>query len=229
MKDRHEPEIDKSDVPSHNLIGAVRYVLAGSPEVNAGSITVNASNGVVYLTGAVDTLREKEMASALATKSSGVTYVENDLVVSPAKPSSDHELLSRAQQALGGFVEPKIGVRMVESGQAYVTGTAESAYIAEAAVRVVESVPGISQVINEIDIASGEPIDDIDIANRVLDRLADDPRLHYAGIAVRADRGEVILDGEVDNHSMVESAGDLANRAEGVRRVVNRLTRIIHE
>jgi osmotically-inducible protein OsmY len=155
-----------------------------------------------------------------------VSYVENNLVVSPTKPSDDHRLLALAQDALANYPpgDPTtIGVRAVESGQAYITGTAEHAAEARRAMEIVESVPGIRRVIDEIVIAPGVPIDEVDLMNNVLDRFNTDPRLHTAGIVIDADRGTVYLSGEVQNEDMAESAGELASQARGVQHVINRL------
>jgi len=59
----------------------VRTVLLNDPQVNGGTITVTASNGVVTLSGRVRSEAERERAVALARQTSGVTDVRSELSV----------------------------------------------------------------------------------------------------------------------------------------------------
>ena len=59
----------------------VRTVLLNDPQVNGGSITVTASNGVVTLSGRVRSEAERERAVALARQTSGVSDVRSELSV----------------------------------------------------------------------------------------------------------------------------------------------------
>lgn len=68
--------------PSDDLISDhVRLRLSGDPEVKGGALDAACKDGVVTITGAVDTMRQKEKATKLAKKVKGVKQVVNNLTV----------------------------------------------------------------------------------------------------------------------------------------------------
>lgn len=68
--------------PSDGLISDhVRLRLSADPDVKGGALDADCKDGVVTLTGTVDTMRQKEKATKLAKKVKGVKQVVNNLVV----------------------------------------------------------------------------------------------------------------------------------------------------
>jgi hyperosmotically inducible protein len=63
------------------IVDQVRIKLTSDPIVKGGAIEVNSQRGIVTLTGAVGTKRQKDRASSIAKKVKGVKQVQNDLVV----------------------------------------------------------------------------------------------------------------------------------------------------
>ncbi len=63
------------------IVDQVRIKLANDPIVKAGAIKVDSQQGIVMLTGAVATKKQKDRASSIAKKVKGVKQVQNDLVV----------------------------------------------------------------------------------------------------------------------------------------------------
>ena len=59
----------------------VRLRLSGDPEVKGGALDAICKDGVVTITGTVDTNRQKEKAAKIAKKVKGVKSVVNNLVV----------------------------------------------------------------------------------------------------------------------------------------------------
>jgi len=59
----------------------VRTVLLNDPQVNGGTISVTAANGVVTLSGQVKSEAERERAVALARQTPGVSDVRSELSV----------------------------------------------------------------------------------------------------------------------------------------------------
>lgn len=226
MKDYKEPEIPLSDVPVHALAGAVRNALAVRAEVDASEIVVDAVGDAVLLTGAVNSLQEKVSAGRIAASAQGVKSVENDIVVSPGKSSSDRVIHNRVAEALSNFPPDnpaRIGVRIVDQGIVYLAGKARSAAEVSRSVDLASGVSGVRQVISEIVVAPGVQIDEVDVRNAVMDALQDDPRVNPYGINVCIDRFDVYLDGEVGDAESVRAAEELAGQAPGVKHVVNRL------
>ena len=73
----------QADQPkSDDLIAdQVAIKLTSDPIVKGGSIKVNSMQGVVTLSGAVGTKKQKDRASSLAKKVKGVKQVLNNIVV----------------------------------------------------------------------------------------------------------------------------------------------------
>jgi len=63
------------------IVDQVRIKLTSDPIVKGGGIQVDSQQGIVTLTGAVGTKKQKDRASSLAKKVKGVKQVTNNLVV----------------------------------------------------------------------------------------------------------------------------------------------------
>src|SRR6266496_4040620 len=71
-----------ADQPTDNLISdRVRIKLAGDPEVKGGALEVTVAQGVVTITGNVESQRAKDKATKLAKKIKGVKQVVNNINV----------------------------------------------------------------------------------------------------------------------------------------------------
>ncbi|HOP80605.1 MAG TPA: BON domain-containing protein, partial [Armatimonadota bacterium] len=158
--------VPESKVSDNLIIGAVRNALGESEEVDTSDIVVDAADGIIRLTGVVSTFYEKRKAGRLARAAEGVKGVDNSLVVVPDKQPTDQKIFDAIDKALGNFPEgrpARIGVRMVESGVAYISGKASNAQEAWNAIDIASKIPGVKDIVDEIDIAPGEPIDDVEI------------------------------------------------------------------
>lgn len=65
------------------IVDQVRMKLTTDPDVKGGADEVTVKDGVVTITGRVDSDRGKAKATKLAKKVKGVKSVENDLQVGP--------------------------------------------------------------------------------------------------------------------------------------------------
>ena len=63
------------------IVDQVRIKLSGDAEVKGGALVVESKQGVVTLTGTVETSRQKEKATKLAKKIKGVKQVINNLEI----------------------------------------------------------------------------------------------------------------------------------------------------
>jgi osmotically-inducible protein OsmY len=209
------------------LAGTVRQKLGKSAEVDTREVSVDSQGGVIHLTGTVSTLNEKRIAGNLAGSTEGVKAVENDLVIVLSGPEPDDFIIKESiEQALGNYPErapTKIGVREVCDGIAYLAGKADSEQEACNAADIAAKIPGVKDVVVEIDIAPGIPMDDISIKNLVMDSLADDPRVDRLAIEVNVKNADVYLEGEVEDEEAKQAAEELVSATAGVKYVVNHL------
>jgi len=78
---------DKAPVSDDELYDNVRRKLASDPVVKGGGLTVDVKQGVVTLTGTVELDKQKERATKLTKKVSGVKSVNNQLQVARKGPA----------------------------------------------------------------------------------------------------------------------------------------------
>ena len=71
----------KKPLTDDSISDYVRLKLSGDPDVKGGALDAVCKNGVVTITGTVDTMRQKDKAAKLAKKVKGVKQVVNNLVV----------------------------------------------------------------------------------------------------------------------------------------------------
>ncbi|MEN6520590.1 MAG: BON domain-containing protein [Armatimonadota bacterium] len=221
-----DPEVPSAAVADNNIIGEVRQALGESPDVDVRDLLVDSSGGIVQLTGAVRTLHEKQTAGKLALSAEGAKGVENNLVVVADKQPSDSEIECAIEKVLGNYPEgrpARIGVRIVENGVAYLAGKASSGLESWNAVALVAKVPGVKKIVNEIDVAPGEPVNEVELKNLVNDSLSRDLRVHPFDINVQVENEDVYLEGDVEDEETRCAAEEIASGTAGVKRVYNNI------
>lgn len=226
MRSNSEPDNSQPEEAKAGLLWLIENALGKSPDVNISNLQIRLIGGAVLLMGTINTLREKNTASEIAKSIPGVVEVENDLVIVDNCERSDEELFEAVDMALGNYPPDNptsIGVRMVENGVAYISGKALSDMETRTAEEIASRVPGIKKVVNEIGVAPGIPLDDVDVKNVVEDALAADPRVDRLAVEVCVDHRNVYLDGEVDDEDSIDAAYEAADSAPGVKQVINRL------
>ena len=204
------------------ITGEINAAFAASPDIHAIEIRVYTHEGRVRLEGVVENLEEKTLAGEAALEVSGVKDVQNDLTTSADKSLSDQEIECAAQDTLANAGLDAIGVR-VEAGSAFVMGKVTNEATRKQAMQVISGVAGIRGVYSELEIAAGEPLDDIGLGNDVAEALSDDPRLEFLDLEVRAEEGHVVISGYIPDHRQLEIATSIAESVPGVRSVENRM------
>jgi len=74
------PAADKP-ISDDLIIDHVRIRLSGDAEVKGGALAVDSKQGVVTITGVVETSRQKDKATKLARKVKGVKQVINNIEI----------------------------------------------------------------------------------------------------------------------------------------------------
>jgi osmotically-inducible protein OsmY len=77
---------------------------------------------------------------------------------------------------------------------------------------------------NKYERSTGEYIDDKAISSRVKSALADNEQYKFGDVEVKSFKGTVQLAGFVNSADQKGKAGDIAEKVEGVREVVNNIT-----
>ena len=199
--------------------------LEWKPSIDETQIGVIVKNGIVTLTGTVDSYTKKMEAEKAAKSVVGVKAVAEEIEVKYGASSqkSDTEIATSAVSALKWNIsipENKIDIK-VEDGWVYLTGEVMWEFEKTAAKKAVENLTGVKYVINNITIKQN--VDAVDIKNKItkaFERAAD---IDAKNITVKADGHTVRLTGKVHSLKEKDEARKTAYYAPGVWTVENEL------
>ena len=207
----------------HRLRDAVMRQLAWDPEFDASMVSVSAQDGVVTLTGYVDTYAAKLAAERAARRVYGVKALANDLEVKLAQERIDPDLAQDALDTLKNRIDVPLGIAVtVRHGHVSLTGTVEWMYQKAAAERAVKYLRGVRGVLNHIEVKPR--LTPKDVQKRIVEALHHHADIDARRIHVEADRGAVALGGSVRSCFERQEAERAAWRAPGVISVDNRIT-----
>jgi osmotically-inducible protein OsmY len=199
--------------------------LQWEPFLNAAQIGVAVRDGVVTLSGHVDSYSKKAAAEAAAKKILGVKAVAEGITVgvSPFYKRTDTEIAEAVLSALKwntAVQEEKIKVK-VEDGVVSLDGTVDWLYQRQNAFDAVRNLAGVVLVNNNIVVAASPTPKDI--KDRIKEALRRNATLDADKITVSLDGSEVVLKGTVRSLAEKEDAERAAWSGRGVREVVNDL------
>jgi len=129
--------------------------LQANDKVKARQVEVQTREGIVYLTGVVDTEEARREAGRVAWRTAGVDGVVNELTVGERTVGSwvdDVMISSKVKAKLIANSEVKAGDIDVSSSQGVVTliGRVSSATIKSTAERTARATAGVKDVNNEL-------------------------------------------------------------------------------
>lgn len=186
-----EPE----SMDDEELVRAVEREIALDSHLS--EINVNASKGMVSLTGAVANLLARERATRLAESVKGVRALSNRVEVTPSATRTDEEIHRDVQNLLSwdpvaGSLALKVSV---SEGKVSLEGSAQSFAAKQLAERVAKGVKGIVDVENNIAIAYATERSDAEIEREIEQRLRWDALIDGALLHVKVHQGKVELSG----------------------------------
>ena len=195
--------------------------------VQPNEIGVSVKNGVVTLTGWVDSYTKKWAAEEAAHRVRGVVAVANDIEVRLPVSSerTDAEIAEAVVRALDwdAFVPlDKIKVT-VAKGWVTLEGEVEWQYQKQDAERVVRRLTGVRGVSNLITVKPQTPPPS-ELKKRIEEALVRSAKLDAERIRVEVQGNKVILSGTVRSWAEKEEAERVAWLAPGVLSVDNRIT-----
>ena len=195
------------------------------PSVNAAHVGVAAADGVVTLTGHLNTYAEKYAIERAVQRVQGVKAiaVELDVKLEPGHKRSDSEIAAAVESGLRwhALVPADRIQAKVEKGWVTLKGEVDWEYQRQSADRAVRNLTGVVGVSNAI--ALKPKVAPANVVNRIRDALARHAQEEAKNIEVMASGSTVTLRGRVDSWAERNAAFGAAWSAPGVTSVVNEI------
>jgi len=189
-------------------------------------IAVAAEDGVITLSGRVNSYNQKINAEQAAQRVAGVKVVAEDIeVIIPGKSErSDTDIAIAVKDALkwhSAVNEDLIEIK-VENGWVYLDGTAEWEYQKKAAENAVKDIVGVVKVLNRITLKPA--VNPKDVKSKINAAFHRSATIDAANISIETAGSRVILHGIVRSWAEKKEAESAAWAAPGVTEVINEIT-----
>jgi len=200
--------------------------LIWDPAVDATAIGVAVSEGIVTLTGHVDTYPQRWSAEKAVQRVAGVKglAVEIQVKIDGSRKRSDTEIAQAARHALDWNSSlPKGAIQLiVDQGWITLNGEVGWAYQREAAESSVRGLIGVVGVTNDLHIKSH--VQARDVKRKIVAAFHRQAQVDARKVTVHVEGAEVTLSGTVDTWAEKAAARDAAWAAPGVWSVVDDMT-----
>ncbi|MET8255634.1 BON domain-containing protein [Micromonospora sp. NPDC005197] len=210
-----------------DIQSAVLDELTWEPRVQPHEIGVTVAEGVVTLTGRVDSYAKKWAAERAAHRVVGVRAVANDLTVQlpGSHERADPDVAAAAGNALewDAFVPIEKLQVTVSAGWVTLHGEVEWEYQRRAAERAVSRLTGVRGVSNGVTVRPSAPPDSANVADRIVDALARAGATEAERITVRVHGDTAVLAGLVNSMPERAEVEQVAWSAPGIREVQNHI------
>ena len=214
----------KSNIADTDLRDRVEQQLDWEPEITSTDLGVAADNGVVTLTGFVNTYAEKMAAERASLRTYGVSAVANEIQVKPLFKRNDTDIASAALDALQARVDvPDEKIKLtVKDGWITLQGDVDWYYQKNAAELAVKYLAAVKGVTDNIKVKS--EISTVEVKDKIEEALRRNAELDARRISVQAADGKVTLRGNVRSWFEKDEAETAAWAAPGVTQVSNQIS-----
>jgi osmotically-inducible protein OsmY len=203
------------------------------PFLNSAEIGVTVTNGIVTLSGVVDTYSKKTAAEMAVKKVAGVNVVAEDIEVkvSISNQKNDTDIATSISKALkwhNGFIEGNIKI-MVDSGNVTLDGEVDWEFQRDSARLMIEDLVGVNSINNKIKVKPKSKPNSEDIKKNIIAAFHKSASVNAENISVEIIGTKAILRGNVYSFTEKDNAEKTALSVAGIENVDNRLEINIEE
>ena len=199
--------------------------LAWDPAVKSTAIGVAVKDGVVTLSGHLETFADKHAAARALRRVSGVKAIalELDVKLSPDHKRSDTDIAAGGEEALKwNTLVPLQAIRLtVDHGWVTLQGEVEWDYQRRSVEKAIRPLMGVVGISNEITLRARPEA--IDLSRKIQEALTRQALREAKQIQVDVDGTTVKLSGKVNSWQEREAVQGVAWAAPGVHAVINEL------
>lgn len=199
--------------------------LKWQPFLNSSEIGVAVKNGVVTLSGIVDSYSKKLTAERITKNVSGVKALAEDIQigVSPSYRKTDTEIAEAVYNALkwhSAVHEDDVKIK-VEDGIVTLEGEVEWEYLRSNARTAVQNLLGVRSVTNLIKVKA--KVSPVELGKKITAAFQRSASIDSAKVHVSVSGSKVTLSGKVRSFAESDDAENAAWAAPGVFQVDNKL------
>jgi len=203
----------------------VQDAIQWEPLLHSAEIGVIVKNGIVSLTGTVDSYAKKLQAEHAAKNVFGVKVLVEDIEVKLPDPRSKTDVeiageIIAAFKANSFIPEEKISVK-VENGWVDLDGEVSWDYLRDITENAVKYLPGVKGIYNNIII---NPEIQNTVEKSDIEKALDRSSIDNSEINVSVSGATVTLTGTVHTWHQKEEAGRIVWKTPGIQDVKNELT-----
>lgn len=195
------------------------------PGLDNRNIIVGVKDGVVTLTGTVDSYMDKWKATRIVKNIKGVLAVVDELKVKLLDPSkrTDTEIAQTAVNTLKwNVLVPHEDIKIeVNDGFVTLSGEVQWNYQKEEAEKAIRRLTGVKGITNLITLA--KKVLPSDVKQQILNEFKRNVEVDANNIEIEVNGSEVILKGKVHSWQEIKEATRAAWSVPGVTMVTNRL------
>jgi osmotically-inducible protein OsmY len=204
----------------------VQNAIKWEPLLNAAEIGVTAKDGVITLTGVVNSFAKKSEAEMAAKNVAGVKAVVEKIEINFGTDwtkKDDNEIAREVLNAIKWIWEVPVDNVNVKVDKGWITlyGELNWNFQKDTAESVVKNLPGVTGVSNNITIKS-KSHDAVD-KKAIEDALARNWSINDRNVHVKTNGSKVTLNGTVTSWYQKDEASRIAFKAPGVESVDNEI------